>query len=100
MSLENTHSRGSCIDQRAAAEKHNRVLLHALQIAHPVIYQERQHFIHTLTYYQHGGRIETTVYLTGDPTPRRPEEVTLAPKTLSPLEQAQAAQSQTEERQE
>jgi hypothetical protein len=66
-------------DQRHLAEKHNRVLLHALQVAHPVLYRERERFIHTLTFQQLGGRIDTTVYLAGDATPLAASDVTLAP---------------------
>lgn len=59
------------------AQKHNRVLLHALHTAHPVLYQEKQRFIHTLTFQIYGGGIIGTVYLTGDPTPIAPELVQL-----------------------
>lgn len=60
-----------------AEQKHDRILLRALQIAHPVIYQGQQRFIHTLTCQISGGSTETTVYLTGDPTPVKPSDVQL-----------------------
>lgn len=48
-----------------AAEKHNRVLLHALQTAHPVMYQDKQHFLHSLTFMTYAGGLKTYVYLAG-----------------------------------
>lgn len=61
-------------------EKHNRVLLHALQTARPVIYDEKKSFIQVLTYAQSGGGIETIVYLAGKPEPVAPDLITLAPE--------------------
>lgn len=49
-----------------AAQKHNRVLLHALQTAHPVLHEGKARFIHTLNFQIMGGSMNTTVYLTGD----------------------------------
>lgn len=65
---------------RDAIERHNRVLLHALQIAHPVLYQGKNRFIHTLRFQLSGGGLDTTVYLTGDPTPLNADQVQLAPR--------------------
>lgn len=59
------------------AQKHNRVLLHALHTAHPMLYQGKQRFIHTVTYQLEGGNVKATVYLTGDHTPVEPEQVQL-----------------------
>jgi hypothetical protein len=67
------------LNQLDAQARHNRVLLHALQTAHPVLYKDRSRFIHTLTYQISGGGIETAVYLTGSPEPLAPEEISLAP---------------------
>jgi hypothetical protein len=58
-------------------QKHNRVLLHALQTCHPVLLEGQSRFIHTLTYQILGGGIDTTIYLTGDQTPIKPEQVQL-----------------------
>jgi hypothetical protein len=66
-------------DDQHLIEKHNRVLLHALQTAHPVLHRERERFIHTLTFQQLGGRIDTAVYLSGDATPLGASDITLAP---------------------
>jgi hypothetical protein len=59
------------------AQKHNRILLHALQTAHPVLYRGTHRFIHTLTFQVFGGGIHSTVYLTGDPSPIEPAQVQL-----------------------
>ncbi|MES2319961.1 MAG: hypothetical protein V4631_20975 [Pseudomonadota bacterium] len=58
-------------------QKHNRVLLHALQTAHPVMHKGKSCFIHTLTFQTLGGGIDTTVYMSGDPAPIRAAEVQL-----------------------
>lgn len=60
-----------------AAQKHNRVLLHALHTAHPMLYQGKQRFIHTLTFSILGGGTSATVYLTGDSAAVEPNEVQL-----------------------
>lgn len=44
-------------------------LLRALHAARPVEHGGCRQFIHTVSAQQAGGRIEMTVYLTGDPTP-------------------------------
>lgn len=59
------------------AAKHNRVLLHALQTAHPVMYQGKQRFMHTLTCQVYAGGITTTAYLMGDPAPVPPDQIIL-----------------------
>ena len=61
----------------AQTAKHNRVLLHAHQTAHPVLYAGQQRFIHTLTFMSYGGGIKTLVYLAGDPAPVEAEAVQL-----------------------
>jgi hypothetical protein len=58
-------------------QKHHRVLLHALHTAHPVAYQGKHCFIHTITFQQEGGNITATVYLAGDPKPVKPADLTL-----------------------
>jgi len=60
-------------------QRHYRVLLHALQTGHPVIYQQRQRFIHTLSFHSSGGGVEADVYLAGQPDTIRPMEITLDP---------------------
>ena len=45
-------------------KKHNRILLHALQTCHPVIYEGKQCFIHTFNVQVYGGGLKTTIYLT------------------------------------
>lgn len=60
-----------------AQQKHNRVLLHALHTAHPMIYKEKQCFIHTLLFQVKGGDISATVYLMGNSAPIAPELVQL-----------------------
>ncbi|TWI65191.1 hypothetical protein IP91_02598 [Pseudoduganella lurida] len=49
---------------RDEIQKHNRVLLHCLQKAHPVLHNGVHRFIHTLTF-SSGSEVETTVYLAG-----------------------------------
>lgn len=66
---------------RDAIERHNRVLLHALQVAHPVVYQGRNRFIQSLTFSGSGGGIDVDVYLTGSPERIAAEDISLAPKT-------------------
>ena len=63
-----------------AAARHNRVLLHALQTAHPVIYKERRRFIQCITFALSGGAVEATVYLTGSPEPLDGTAIALAPE--------------------
>lgn len=62
-----------------ADERHNRVLLHALQTAHAVMVNGKTGYIHTLKFSQAGGGIEVDVFLTGDPANYGPQEVELAP---------------------
>ena len=61
--------------------EHNRVLLHALQIAHRVRHQGRFRFIHALTFSADGASTKAIVYLTGSAEPISPAEVALAPRT-------------------
>lgn len=65
---------------REAAEYHDRVLLRAWHTAHPVLYQDKKRFIHSLYFGPSSTSQSTIVYLTGDPTPLRPDQVQLAPK--------------------
>ena len=60
-----------------AAQKHNPVLLHALQTAHPVLFEGKQRFIHTINYQILGGGVNTTVYLTGGQEPIEPHLIQL-----------------------
>jgi hypothetical protein len=59
------------------AQKHTRFLLHALHTAHPVMYQGKQQFIHTVLVQQSGGGTSTTIYLAGNPTALDSEDVQL-----------------------
>lgn len=61
--------------KREAAERHNRVLLHAWQTATPVVFNGLNQFLHTLKFMGDG---EVEVFLAGDPTPHRPDEVQLS----------------------
>ena len=63
-----------------AAARHNRVLLHALQTAHPVLHRGSKRFIQCVTFALSGGTVEATVYLTGSPEPIGPDLITLAPE--------------------
>lgn len=63
-----------------AAARHNRVLLHALQTSHQVVYKEKWRFIHTITFQTSGGSVEATVYLAGSSEPVEAELVSLAPE--------------------
>jgi hypothetical protein len=80
--------------QREAAEKHNRVLLHAWQTAHPVLYQDRHHFIQVLRFGATGCGQDVEVYLAGDPTCLRPDQVQLA-KQIDKPDAAPAAPEST-----
>jgi hypothetical protein len=61
----------------AEIERHNRMLLRALQTAHPVLHNGLQRFIHTLTFSGAGSGVETIVYLRGHPGDVPAEELTL-----------------------
>lgn len=63
--------------------RHLRVLIHAHHLAHPVLYDGKERFIHTINTQIYGGGKTTTVYLTGDgaANPLKPEQITLAEKT-------------------
>lgn len=61
-----------------AVQRHNRVLLHALQTGHPVVVGGRNQFIACLSFNRDGGGIDTTVYLAGIREPVRAEDVSLA----------------------
>jgi uncharacterized protein YjiK len=58
-------------------QRQTRILLHALNTGHPVLYQQRQRFIHTLTFQQSGGSVEAIVYLSGEKTAVPPMDVSL-----------------------
>jgi hypothetical protein len=65
-------------DDQLDIGRHNRVLLHALQTAHPMLRNGLQCFIHTLVFQAAGGGIETIVYLRGGRTGEVPaHELTL-----------------------
>jgi hypothetical protein len=68
---------------REATEKHELMLLRAAQTARPVIFEGRQNFIHTVHGQLYGGAFEVTVYLTGNPSPLRPDQLTFAPREES-----------------
>jgi hypothetical protein len=63
-----------------AAARHNRVLLHALQTAHPVMFNDRKGFIQVVTFSQSGGSIEAVIYLSGNPAPIEANQISLAPE--------------------
>ncbi|MBY0237897.1 MAG: hypothetical protein K2X55_01135 [Burkholderiaceae bacterium] len=58
-------------------QRHNRVLLHAWQATHPVLYCGRQRFIQGLRFMTEGSALDAAVYLTGNPQPVPAVEVTL-----------------------
>jgi hypothetical protein len=64
-----------------AAYDRQRMLLKALSCAHPVCYQGKNLFVQELTARQDGGRIQMTVYLTGNPTPIDSSEIELTRST-------------------
>ncbi len=72
-----TAARAEVLAPHAEAQKHNRVLLHALQTAHPVMHLGRQQFIQGLTFTMVGGNIDATVYLAGQPAPVKAAEISL-----------------------
>lgn len=49
----------------AAAHRHQMLLLRSAHCARPVLYQDRNHFINSLSLYQDGGCVSMTVYLAG-----------------------------------
>ncbi|SIQ21632.1 hypothetical protein SAMN05880566_102216 [Janthinobacterium sp. TND4EL3] len=59
-----------------AAYKHDRALLRALYTCQAVLVNGKQHFLHSMHPQVHGGGIDTTIYLVGDPTPRKPADIT------------------------
>jgi len=61
-------------------QHHNRVLLHAWQITHPVMYLGRQRFIHGLRFMTEGSTHDAVVFLTGHPKPVPAVDVQLAPR--------------------
>jgi hypothetical protein len=61
-------------------QHHGRVLLHALQTAHPVTFSGLYRFIHTLKFSAEGEEIRTTVYLTGSSTAVDSQQVTVGAK--------------------
>lgn len=67
------------LSRRDAAERHNRVLLHAWQTAHPVLHDGQQRHIHTLVFQKPGGNPEVVVYLAGCRDPVAPDELTPCP---------------------
>jgi hypothetical protein len=67
------------LSRRDAAERHNRVLLHAWQTAHPVLYEGLQRHIHTLVFQKPGGAPDVVVYLNGQAEPVAAEDLTPCP---------------------
>jgi hypothetical protein len=47
------------------AAKHERLLLRALQTAHPVLYQGKQRFVKSLSVQLYGGGTQSSLYLSG-----------------------------------
>lgn len=64
-----TEAPSESLSRRDAAERQNRILLHAWQTAHPVLYQGVRRHLHTLTFQKPGGNPEVVVYLIGNPEP-------------------------------
>ena len=59
-----------------AAYKRDRALLRALYTCQPVLFDGKQHFLHSMSPQVLGGGVSTTIYLMGDATPRQPGEIT------------------------
>lgn len=65
----------------AAAYRHQMLLLRSAHCARPVLYQDRNRFINSLTLYQDGGRVSMTVYLAGAKGGIDSSEVQIKPAT-------------------
>ena len=65
-----------------AAYKLDRAVLRAIHTCQPVLFDGKQHFLHSMSPQVLGGGVSTIVYLMGDATPRQPSEITF-------MEQAQ-----------
>jgi len=59
--------------------QHSKVLLHALQTAHPVVVASCNHFIHTIVMRDEGPGVSFQVYLTGQSRSVAPAAVSLKP---------------------
>ncbi|KAB0331760.1 hypothetical protein LSO07_08635 [Janthinobacterium sp. PLB04] len=59
-----------------AAYKRDRALLRALYTCQPVLFDGKQHHLHSMYPQVLGGGISTIIYLMGDATPRQPSEIT------------------------
>ena len=59
-----------------SAYKRDRALLRALYTCQPVLFDGKQHFLHSMSPQVLGGGVSTTIYLMGDATPRQPGEIT------------------------
>lgn len=79
---------------REVAERHNRVLLHAWQTAHPVVFEGRNQFIQVLRFGSTSNNGDVEVYLAGIPTCLRPDQVQLATLIDRPEKTPAASESQ------
>lgn len=70
----------------AAACRHQMLLLRSAHCARPVLYQNRNRFINSLTLYQDGGRVSMTVYLAGAKEGIDSSEVQVKPATSGATE--------------
>lgn len=81
-----TNSRNSAFPvpqtQAEIAYKHIRVLLHALHTAHPVLYEGKVAFLHTISCGRQGGGIDYTIYLAGIEKPVAADAVQLQPQPV------------------
>ncbi len=56
---------------------HQRILLAALQVGRPVLYQGKTEYLYDVGAQQQGGQIVARVYLTGKPGPIAADEISL-----------------------
>jgi hypothetical protein len=78
-------------------QRHNRVLLHALQIGHPVTVDGVNQFIQCLSFNREGGGIDATVYLAGVRESVRGDQVALATNVYPFGKEAQPAAAPADE---
>lgn len=60
---------------RDRAEQHELRIFRSYQTARPVRFNGLNHFVQAINTQLLGGDHETTIWLMGDPAPRRPEEI-------------------------
>jgi hypothetical protein len=99
-STDQVEAPSESLSRRDAAERQNRVLLHAWQTAHPVLHEGQPRHIHTLLFQKPGGNPEVVVYLVGNSEPVAPEGLTPCPhhrntQRDSPAAEDAAAQAET-----